>query len=440
MSWLARSIADSLRLDDEDADAAAEEENDEKKTAVSRLAPNDAVLREDRPRESTEDNRLADRDGYASGGDEDIDGDYDQGRGVREDLSELKDSLTRQFWGVATFLAPPPPPPPLPPPPYSRRSDSSHVQLNSESKSDVAVSGNADEEEYYERESDQFGESENLRQSDEYNGNILEEAIGITEEALAFARNIAHHPETWLDFPLSEEEDFDDFGVSDAQYKHLLAIEHLAPRLAALRYELCPVHMSEDYFWMVYFVLLHSRLNKHDADLLSSPQLVQARAMWMQELQKRAKEESHWLGMSSFHSRDSTDSPRKNFITHAYEDTHFVHDSMHQATAEHEIEKHSLDEVEFIDKSVIKEDPPPELQDKEIVVGSSFRMPVVEDDDDDEDDWLKDDSDLIGYTSTTIVVNEDDISFSDLEDDLDCTMPIKHTTPSTGRNITTNTS
>lgn len=146
----------------------------------------------------------------------------------------------------------------------------------------------------------------------------------------------------------------------------------------------------------------------------------------MQELQKRTKEESHWLGTSSFHSKDSTDSPHKNFITQTYEDTHFGQ----------EIEKHSLDEIEFIDKSVIKEDPPPELQDKEIVVGSSVRM-QVEEEEDDEDDWLKDDVDLIGYTSTSVVVNEDDISFSDLEDDLDSTMPIKH---SIGRNITSNTS
>ena len=32
-------------------------------------------------------------------------------------------------------------------------------------------------------------------------------AVGVTEEVLAFARNIAMHPETWLDFPLDEEED-----------------------------------------------------------------------------------------------------------------------------------------------------------------------------------------------------------------------------------------
>lgn len=61
--------------------------------------------------------------------------------------------------------------------------------------------------------------------------------------------------------------------MSDAQQEHALAVERLAPRLAALRIELCPGHMSEGCFWKIYFVLLHSRLNKHDAELLSTPQV-----------------------------------------------------------------------------------------------------------------------------------------------------------------------
>lgn len=64
-----------------------------------------------------------------------------------------------------------------------------------------------------------------------------------------------------------------DFIMSDTQHEHALAVERLAPRLAALRIELCPCHMSEGYFWKVYFVLLHSRLNKHDAELLLTPQV-----------------------------------------------------------------------------------------------------------------------------------------------------------------------
>ena len=33
--------------------------------------------------------------------------------------------------------------------------------------------------------------------------------VGITDEVLAFARNIGMHPKTWLDFPIDEEEDLD---------------------------------------------------------------------------------------------------------------------------------------------------------------------------------------------------------------------------------------
>ncbi|KAK4428701.1 hypothetical protein Salat_1169900 [Sesamum alatum] len=460
MSWLARSIANTLRLDDEEEeDAVGEKEAHD--DAIPRPTRDDAVPPEDRPRDSelyTEDRRLTDSDGGPSnnhGGDEDFDDDNNQGRGVKEDLSELKESLTRQIWGVASFLAPPPPPPP--PLPLSLTSGSFHLQL----KSDGPGLGNADDDEgeedeelveYEERDSGgQFSELGNFYPSEDYYTKIIENAVGITEEVLAFARNIAHHPETWLDFPLSEEEEFDDFDISDAQYKHALAVEYLAPRLAALRIELCPVHMSEGYFWMVYFVLLHSRLNKHDADLLSSPQIVQARAMWMQELQKRTKEESYWLGMNNFHSKESADSPRENFIVHSYEDAYFgnvsdqispYESSMHHMTADHEIEKHPFNEVEFIDKSVIKEDPAPKLLEKEIVVGSSIETPVDDynvdddDDDDDDDDWLKEDPDLIGYSGTSIVVNEEDISFSDLEEDLDCSMPIKYKVASTEENRT----
>ena len=64
-----------------------------------------------------------------------------------------------------------------------------------------------------------------------------------------------------------------DFDMSDAQQDHAFAIEHLAPRLAALRIELCPGHMSKGFFWKIYFVLLHSRLTRQDAELLSTPQV-----------------------------------------------------------------------------------------------------------------------------------------------------------------------
>lgn len=64
-----------------------------------------------------------------------------------------------------------------------------------------------------------------------------------------------------------------DFDMSYAQQEHAIAVEHLAPRLAAVRNELCPGYISESYFWKIYFVLLHPRLDKHDAELLSTPQV-----------------------------------------------------------------------------------------------------------------------------------------------------------------------
>lgn len=64
-----------------------------------------------------------------------------------------------------------------------------------------------------------------------------------------------------------------EFDLTDAQQEHALAVEHLAPRLAALRMELCPGYMSDDNFWKIYFVLLHPKLNKMDAAILSTPQV-----------------------------------------------------------------------------------------------------------------------------------------------------------------------
>lgn len=148
--------------------------------------------------------------------DEDRDGEdnNNQGRGVREDLSELKDILTRQFWGVASFLSPPPHPPPPPPLP---RPIKKSVLVRSETKSDWADSDHDyDEEEeelveHNQRHSGQFGEFSNLSRSEDldYTMKTIDDAVGITEEVFAFSRNIAHHPETWLDFPLSEKEEFD---------------------------------------------------------------------------------------------------------------------------------------------------------------------------------------------------------------------------------------
>lgn len=57
--------------------------------------------------------------------------------------------------------------------------------------------------------------------------------------------------------------------MSDAQREHASAVQRLAPSLAALRVKL-QSDMSEEQFWIVYFILLLPRLSEHDVELLST--------------------------------------------------------------------------------------------------------------------------------------------------------------------------
>nr|CAB3490041.1 unnamed protein product [Digitaria exilis]CAB3490059.1 unnamed protein product [Digitaria exilis] len=85
---------------------------------------------------------------------------------------------------------------------------------------------------------------------------------------------------------------FQDFDLTDAQQDHALAVESVAPELADLRIELCPSHMSESCFWKIYFVLLHPKLGKEDAEILSTPQILEARGKLSHDLQYQTKLQS----------------------------------------------------------------------------------------------------------------------------------------------------
>lgn len=421
MSWLARSIVNSLHLDDDDDDDAdGAEENDvvpdrsnldtSPTNHCQTRPPNDD--RTQSPPEESEENEL-------------------QSRGVKEDLTEFKQTLTRQLWGVASFLAPPP-------------TTHDNQRGSSNNLDESGASDQSDEEDPLDSgivmsEVSRMGsnyhpfgseENEGENRNEDYGEEEEEEegssAVGITDEVLAFASNIAHHPETWLDFPLDEEEDLDDFDMSDAQKEHALAIQHFAPRLAALRIELCPCHMSENYFWKVYFVLLHSRLNKLDADILSTPQVMEARAMWMQELHKQRKPETDWFGRSTSYTNDHENVLQEDLVpTSSYYTPEIMSLRMYAAeptistmTTDCETEKHPIEstEVQFIDKAVIEEKQVV-AEDKNLSVSRSSKIQIPNYEDDC-DDWPDEDSDLGGQNETAICVeNEDDISFSDLEDD-----------------------
>ncbi|XP_020691586.1 uncharacterized protein LOC110106150 [Dendrobium catenatum] len=217
---------------------------------------------------------------------------------------------------------------------------------------------------------------------------------------------------------------FIDFEMSDAQQEHALAVERLEPRLTALRIELCPSHMSEGCFWKIYFVLLHSRLNKHDAELLSTPQIVQARAMLLQDLHTRTKPNTEGSAKSSSSVKEDEQyepsvpsegrvsvmpvsgiTSSENLPSPPQPEDIFVSIPV----IDIETEKHPVEStvVKIIDKSVIEEDPSVQSKKQK---GESY-----------EDDWLEDETgEASGSGENALPLgNDEDVSFSDLEEEDD---------------------
>ncbi|XP_018499646.2 uncharacterized protein LOC103933822 [Pyrus x bretschneideri] len=410
MSWLAKSIANSLKLDD-DGNGDYDGTNPSSNNGTD---PNSTRPESDSPSAPT----------------------------VKGDISELTKTLTRQFWGVASFLAPPPDPT-TPPPPSS--SDPAHPSDPEPSDEDVISGIRSDFAEIggkfktgISKLSSNIAVSEftkiasNLLQfGSEEEAEAAGAAFGVTQEALVFVRNISMHPETWLDFPLpDEDEDSDDFELSDVQQEHALAVERLVPSLAALRIELCPEHMSESHFWMIYFVLLHPRLGKHDAELLSTPKIVEARAMLSHQLKKVTNENSETdpSGSSTTHVKGVSDFPEEQHLSvppsaqsdFAPSNTSTIRSGPLPQAVDVETDKHPVQssEIQIIDKPVIEEGPVKETK-YQLPLSNSSSKVVDEKYEDDGDDWLKEEtSEMDGVGGTSIPVeNDEDVSFSDLEDD-----------------------
>ncbi|XP_071730920.1 uncharacterized protein [Rutidosis leptorrhynchoides] len=410
MSWFARSIANTLQLD---------LDNDDENNDVTEQHPlNNNTI--EKPEQVIED---------------DNDSPLTPGRGVKEDLSEITKTLTRQFWGVASFLAPPPSAEPsnsksdpddgAPEPIAGIRRD--FAEIGGRFRSGISkLSNNIDVSDITKLASN-FLQLSPDDDDDDYMLSSDAQTLGVTDEVVAFVRDITMHPETWLDFPLPDDDDNDDsqdFELSDAQQQHALTVESLAPRLAALRIELCPGYMSESNFWKIYFVLLHPRLEPQAAELLSTPEVVKARAALKYELKGRTnmqtKEEDVSQNTSSysqlkpdpFQEQDrpvpsvikSESVPLEISKTKATTSTRLV---------DIETEKHPIpteEEVRIVDKSVIQEEPRKE------------ETKTEDETDKDEDDWLKEDNseNVTGTTTTTNTIpieNDEDVSFSDLEDD-----------------------
>ncbi|KAK2965435.1 hypothetical protein RJ640_017075 [Escallonia rubra] len=91
-----------------------------------------------------------------------------------------------------------------------------------------------------------------------------DDGVGITEEVVEFVGAISSRPDAWQLY-------YADFDMSDIQREHAATIEHLVPSFAALRQKVC-IYLTEEQFWMIYFILLLPRLNEDDFKLLSTPE------------------------------------------------------------------------------------------------------------------------------------------------------------------------
>lgn len=409
MSWLARSIAATL--------SSAHSDNDE---SESQSASGDKS-----PPRASDPNSA---DAGESDGQPDT-----PTRGVKGDISELTESLTRRFWGVASFLAPPPVEGETEKEeeaeaeaaaveaegPQSPRIDgirSDLAEIGGRVRTGISMLSNAGAVAEISRLASSFLPFGPGDQGEAEEG----ESVGVTEEVVVFVSHISKHPKTWLDFPLFvDDRHADDFELSDAQYGHAVAIERLVPSLSYLRTELCSTSMSEACFWKIYFVLLHSKLNKQDAEILSTPQILDAIEELLQSSPTKNKLSSENRNAPSTQPEDNELSCSSIQKEYELSEAPSFQEPISDPVPNVEADKHpvSTTGVEIIDKSVIQEELVVKTEVKSLPAEKSNPHPTEDDDEKEVDDWLQDVESAPRKTGTATTVEEEDVSFSDLEDD-----------------------
>lgn len=170
---------------------------------------------------------------------------------------------------------------------------------------------------------------------------------------------------------------------------------------------------------------------------------MEARAMWMRELKRQTKPEFDWPGRSTYHLNEYENDDILQEEIYPGSPSYFnarsipfkpvLFEAERSTTVMHsEIEKlpPASSKADIIDKTAIGENPANEIKARD-----AHGVPVKNFNDDDDDDWPEEeDSDLVGYTgNATSMGIEEDISFSDLEDDLDVSMPIRSNLVPDGR-------
>ncbi|EAY98659.1 uncharacterized protein [Oryza sativa Japonica Group] len=421
MSWLARSIAATLSSPRGEPDPDADE-------------PDHAGDRASSPEGSSP------RDPDS---DEAEQPDTPSRRGVKDDISELTETLTRRLWGVASFLAPPPPPESSTPRGEEEEEGRDGEEESAQSpriagiRSDLAEIGGRVRSGISMLQSNKaVAEISKIASSllpfGQGDADEGEPVAGVTEEVVVFVRHISTRPETWLDFPLFISERYaDDFELSDAQYVHALSMEHLVPSLSDIKAAICSTDMSEACFWKIYFVLLHSKLNKQDAELLSTPQILQAREELLQSLQTKNKrgsevpeeeESSKTVIMSSAPAEEKVIQPSSIENKAGKPEVSSFEEPSSDISPDVEAEKFpiAITEMEIVDKSVIEEELSVKNETKSLAIEPKIHS---ETDEDEVDEWPDDDDDAEEVVGTegnrTSLGQEEDVSFSDLEDDDD---------------------
>ncbi|RCV37728.1 hypothetical protein SETIT_8G086100v2 [Setaria italica] len=178
--------------------------------------------------------------------------------------------------------------------------------------------------------------------------------------------------------------------------------------------------MSEACFWKIYFVLLHSKLNKQDAEILSTPQILEAREELLQSSPTKNKPSSKNMSAPSTQPEDSTLSPSSIQNESSMSEAPSVQEPTSDPVPNVEAEKHpiSTTDTEVIDKSVIQEELVVKTEVESLPTEKSNPNLVEDDDEKEVDDWLQDMDLVPSKTGNTAPAGEEeDVSFSDLEDD-----------------------
>ncbi|XVE63677.1 hypothetical protein DITRI_Ditri07aG0038700 [Diplodiscus trichospermus] len=214
---------------------------------------------------------------------------------VKEDLSVLGETIGRQLRGVAAFLAPPPSSPPSAAAAKRREEGEQQEQpsdklvgirndlaeIGGSFKSGLSMLSSNKAVTEISRLASNFLQFPNQDDHDRDGEEEDDGVPGITEEVVEFVEVISNRPELWIDFPIPIN---NDFKMSEAQREHAENIEQIVPSFEALKVNL-QHQMGDERFWMIYFILLLPRLNEHDFELLSTPEVVETRDALLRKLQ-----------------------------------------------------------------------------------------------------------------------------------------------------------